>query len=111
MADETAAAPADAGGTGLESRVSSLETGQSTITEKIDKVLGFLESTPDAPAEPEDERPEHRIADEISRQLDARDRRRAKDTPREPAAPKAAELAEKPPAAPVRRLTRMIWGE
>lgn len=105
---EPAAAPAE---DGLGQRVTSLEHGQATITEKIDKVLGFLESTPDAPAEPEGERPEHRIADEISRQLDARDRRRAKDTPREPAAPKAAELAEKPPAAPVRRLTRMIWGE
>lgn len=108
---EQPAPPADAGGAGLESRVTSLEAGQSTITEKIDQVLGFLSSTPDAPAEPEGERPEHRIADEISRQLDARDRRRASSTPREPAAPKAAELAEKPPVAPVRKLTKLIWGE
>lgn len=90
--------PADAG---LGERVSGLES-------KLDQVLGFLQSTPDTPAEPaEPERPEVNIADEIRRQLKAA----AKDKPAEPPAPKPAELAEKPPAAPVRRLTKIMWGE
>jgi hypothetical protein len=111
MADEAAAPPVAAGDTGLESRVSSLEHGQTSISERLDQVLGFLRDTPDTPAEPEAERPELSIADEIKRQLDARDRRRAGSKPAEPAAPAAAELAEKPPVAPLRRLTKAIWGE
>lgn len=93
----------------LGQRVSSLEQGQASISEKVDQVLGFLSKTPDATAEPA-ERPEVSIADEIGRQLDARDRK-ARSRPAAPAVPAAADLAEKPPAAPVRRLTKMLWGE
>jgi hypothetical protein len=103
--DTPAPAPADAG---LGERVTQLEEGQRSILEKIGDVLGFLQKTPDAPAEPEPEpeRPEVNIAQEISRQLA---KQRKADAPAAP--PKAADLAEKPPVAPVRKLTKMLWGE
>lgn len=113
MGDTGAPEPAAAGGgdTGLGPRVSALEAGQTSISDKLDQVLGFLGSTPDKPAEGEPERPEVNIADEIRRQFEERDRKAAKEKPAEPAAPaKAAELAEKPPVAPVRRVTKFMWG-
>lgn len=102
--DPPPAPPADAG---LETRVSSLETGQTTILGKLDDMLGFLKSTPDAPAEAQPENHAASIADEVRKQLDQRDKAKPKA---EPAAPKAAELTEKTPVAPVRRVTKFIWG-
>lgn len=94
--------PAEAG---LDQRVSAIEG-------KLDQVLGFLSSTPDKPAEPDEaERPEVNIADEIRRQLAERDKKAAA-RPAEPAAAKPAETAEKPPVAPVRKVSRVMgWAE
>jgi hypothetical protein len=105
--------PAPPDGGGLGERVTQLEAGQHSISDRLDQVLGFLQSTPDAPAEPaEPERPELGIADEISRQLDARDRRNAsRPRPAAPAKAPPADLAEQAPVAPVRRLTKIMWGE
>ena len=90
--------PADAG---LDQRVTSIEG-------KLDQVLGFLSSTPDAPADPVVERPEVSISEEIRRQLDERDAL----APKEPAAPKPAELTETTPEKMVRRVERMMgWAE
>jgi hypothetical protein len=109
VADDPAAPgpAADGNGAGLESRVASLETGQASILGKLDEALGFLSKTPDKPAEAEPAGHASSIADEIRRQLDARDKAKPKA---EPAAPKPAELAEKQPKAPVRRVTKAIWG-
>lgn len=98
---EPAESPA---GAGLEQRVNSIEG-------KLDQVLGFLSGTPDAPAAPaEPERPEVNIAEEIRRQLEARDAKAAK--PKEAPAAKADGTAEKPPVAPVRRVSRIMgWAE
>jgi hypothetical protein len=100
---EPAAADAD-----LDQRVTSLEHGQTSISDRLDRVLGFLERTPDEPAEPaEPERPELNIADEIRRQL-AQQQRKPRS---EPAAAKT-DLTEKPPAAPVGRLAKLMgWAE
>ena len=96
----------------LGDRVTSLEQGQQNILSKLDSVLGFLDRTPDAPAEPEVERPEVSIADEIRRQLEDRDRKAAKDKPKAPPAAPKAELEEKKPVSPVRRVERLMgWAE
>jgi hypothetical protein len=98
---EPAAPPA---GAGLEARVGVIEG-------KLDRVLGFLDKTPDKPAEPAPaERPEVNISEEIRKQLDERDAKKPADKPAPPAAPTPAALAEKQPKAPVRRVTRAMWG-
>ncbi len=85
---------------GLDQRVRSLETGQTSILEKLDQLLGA------GHREPEPERHEVSIADEIRRQLEERDRRKPKAEP----APRAAPEPEQPPKPPVRRVTRALWG-
>jgi cell division septation protein DedD len=98
--------PAPEGG-GLGERVSALESGQQTISGKLDEVLGFLKREPDPPASPAGpERPEVSIADEIRRQLDERVKPPA-DTPAA-----AADLAEKTPTPMARRIERVMgWAE
>lgn len=93
---------------GLDQRVTSLEHGQVTIAGKLDQLLGMFSDKGAPDPAPEPERPEVNIAEEIRAQLDERDRKAKKA---EPAAPKAAELAEKPPVAPVRRVTKFMWGD
>jgi hypothetical protein len=88
--------------TGLDQRVSSLESGQQSILSKLDQLLG---AGPQPAAEPE--RHEVSIADEIRRQLDERDRRKPKTEP----APKAAPEPEQAPKPPVRRVTKLMWGD
>jgi hypothetical protein len=94
--------PANAG---LEQRVGAIEG-------KLDKVLGFLDKTPDAPAAPaEPERPEVNIAEEIRKQLEERDKSKPA-APAEPAAPAAAELAEKVPVPVARGIEKFMgWAE
>lgn len=99
---EPAPPPAD---TGLDQRVSTLETGQQTILSKLDQLL----TGPEQPAEPE--QPAVSISEEIRRQLAERDAKAKKDKPAEPAAPAAIE-PEKPPVPPVlRRHKIMGWAE
>jgi hypothetical protein len=88
---------------GLDQRVSSLESGQQSILSKLDQLLG---AGPKPPAEPE--RHEVSIVEEIRRQLDERDRRKPKA---EPAPKAAAPEPEQAPKPPVRRVTRLMWGD
>lgn len=88
---------------GLDRRVSNLETGQQSILSKLDQLLG---GSRQPPAEPE--RPEVNIVDEIRRQLDERDRKAART--KTEAAPPAAAEPEQPPKPPVRGITRALWG-
>lgn len=96
--------PEPAPDTGLDQRVASLESGQRSILEKLELFLGTGRRDPD----PEPERPEVSISDEIRKQLDERDRRKPKT---EAPAPKAPPEPEQPPKAPVRRVTRALWGD
>jgi hypothetical protein len=100
-------APEHAPDAGLDQRVTSLEHGQVSILGKLDQLLSL-----GGPKEPEAEaeRPEVNIAEEIRRQLAERDRK-AKDKPAETPAPAKTELAEQAPVAPVRRLTKLMWGD
>jgi hypothetical protein len=89
--------------TGLDRRVSTLETGQQSILSKLDQLL----TGPEQPAEAE--QPAVSISEEIRKQLDQRDRRRAKA---EPETPPAAVEPEKPPVPPVlRRHKIMGWAD
>jgi hypothetical protein len=97
-------------------RLDELEARQEGLSDKIDQILGILggkkpEGDPAPDAQPSS------IADEIRQQLEAKTRRDADDAEKrghadELAAIKArvAELAEKPPQEPVRRSTRLMWG-
>lgn len=93
--------PADAG---LATRVGALETGQTSILEKLDSLLGFMDKEPPAEAE----QPAVSIADEIRRQLADRDKKAPKVKEAPAAAP--AQLAEQAPKAPVRKITNWLWG-
>jgi hypothetical protein len=90
--------------TGLDQRVSTLETGQQSILSKLDQLL----TGPPEPAEAE--QPAVSISEEIRKQLDQRDRRRAKAEPETPAP--AAPEPEKPPVPPVRRIHKIMgWAD
>ena len=102
---------------GLDQRVSSLETGQESMSQKLDKLLGIVgadsgQDGGDGGHEPEGTN----IAHEIRTQLDARDaaaKKKAdedalKNTVGEVQA-KVAELAEKAPE-PMPRLVERIMG-
>ena len=91
--------PQPAPDTGLDQRVSQLETGQQSILAKLDQLL----TGPADPPEPE--RPEVNIADEIRRQLAEARTREPK-----PKAEPARQEPEQPPKAPVRRVTKLMWG-
>src|SRR5215472_1660583 len=106
---------------GLSARVDNREAGQTTLTEKLDQVLGILggKDKPAAATVPDDDGKGHpaSVAAEIRAQLAERDRKAAAD--RDQAArdgvlqdlqAKVASLAETPPAAPPRRSTRLMWG-
>ena len=102
---------------GLDGRVSSLETGQETLTQKIDKLLGIVGA--DGPGDGQDghdgEGTGTNIAHEICAQLDKRDRE-AKDAADKASLTdeigqvkaKVAELAEKPPAPMPRRVEKLM---
>jgi hypothetical protein len=93
--------PAPEPDSGLDQRVAKLEEGQTSILSKLNQLL----TGPVDPPEPE--RPEINIQEEIRRQLAAA---RAKDKPKaEPAA--ARPEPEQPPKPPIRRVTKLIWGD
>jgi hypothetical protein len=100
-------APETSPDTGLDQRVSQLETGQQSILSKLDQLLT-------GNGEPAQAEPGFMTAEDtaamIRKQLAARDRAKPAE-PAQPAAPSAAELAEKAPKAPVRRVTKLIWGD
>lgn len=100
----------------LDDRVSQLETGQQSLTEKIDKLLGIVSGGGDKPdGEPPAPRQPSNIAEEIRAQLDERDRRdqaaaddKARGDRLAAVETKVAELAEKPPVTPPRRVEKLM---
>ena len=103
---------------GLDQRVSSLETGQESMSQKLDKLLGIVGADSGQDGGNGGHEPEGtgtNIAHEIRTQLDARDaaaRKKAdedalKNTVGEVKA-KVAELAEKAPEPMPRRVERIM---
>jgi hypothetical protein len=102
---------------GLDQRVSSLETGQESMSQKLDKLLGIVGADGDGGdgGGHEPEGTGTNIAHEIRTQLDARDaaaKKKAdedalKNTVGEVQA-KVAELAEKAPEPMPRRVERVM---
>ena len=102
---------------GLDGRVSSLETGQETLTQKIDKLLGIVGA--DGPGDGQDghdgEGTGTNIAHEIRAQIDARDAKKAEEDRQaglhstvDELKTKVTELAEKPPAPMPRRIEKLM---
>jgi hypothetical protein len=104
---------------GLDGRVSSLETGQESLSQKLDKLLGIVGA--DGPGDGQDghegEGTGTNIAHEIRAQLDKRDADAKKKADEEglhatvgELKTKVTELAEKPPAPMPRRIEKwMGW--
>ena len=96
---------------GQEQRIETLES-------KVDQILGLLSRTPENRSAGREDAGPPTVAHEIRQQLDERDRR-----DREAAAAQGqtdrlgavetrlAELTEKPPVAPVRKVTKLMWGD
>jgi hypothetical protein len=113
MADDN---PDPAAEEGLDQRVSSLETGQQTMSEKLDKLLG-LAGHDDKATDPKDPAGGTNVAHEIRQQLDERDAKAKADAEKNGLSQtvaevqaKVAELAEKPPAPMPRWIERkMGW--
>jgi hypothetical protein len=106
---------------GLDQRVSSLETGQQTITGKVDQILGILgkgEHAAQGTAQTEEaaklDAPSN-VADMVRRQLDERDAKAKADAAAKGQTDRlgalettVSELAEKPPAEPVKRRHKIM---
>jgi hypothetical protein len=114
MADDDPAPEAEQG---LDQRVSSLETGQQTMAEKLDKILGIVGAGghPDEDSGPAEPGGGTNIAHEIRQQLDERDTRAREDAEKNgvkselgEVKAKLAELTEKPPAPMPRRIERIM---
>lgn len=108
----------DAGGT-LETRVGALESGQETMSGKLDQVLSMLggggKEPAGQPAQQGGGQPEDGIAMEIRKQLDERNAKAAADeekasTAREVDSLKqqVQQLSERKPEAPVRRVEKLM---
>lgn len=100
------AAPAADGS--ADERITALEHGQVSIEGKLDRLLSMISPGKDEPAaqdQPDAERPELVIAREIR---DGIARLAGNKPSSEPAAVNSAELEEKPPVAPVRRVTSFM---
>jgi hypothetical protein len=104
---------------GLDQRVSSLETGQHSLSEKLDKILGIVGvggGHDDEPTgQPDQPGGGTNIAHEIRQQLDERDaaaRKKAEEDGLKSTVgelqTKLSELAEKPPAPMPRRIERLM---
>jgi hypothetical protein len=106
-------------GEGLDARVGALETGQETMSGKIDRILNLISGgdKTEAHAEETTGAPEN-VAEEIRAQLTARDAKAKADADEQArtdrlaaAEAKIAELAEKPPEPLLRRSTVFMWGK
>jgi hypothetical protein len=102
---------------GLDERVSSLETGQQSMTQKIDQILGIVGGGdhPDQGTDPKEPAGGTNVAHEIRQQLDERDAKARADAEKNGLSQtvaevqaKVAELAEKPPAPMPRRVERFM---
>jgi hypothetical protein len=101
----------------LDKRVSSLEAGQDSLSQKLDRILGIVgggghdEEPTDQPAQGG----APNIAHEIRQQLDERDRKKADDDRQaglhstvDELKTKVSELTEKPPAPLPRRIEKLM---
>lgn len=111
MADDE---PQPAAEQDLDSRVGALETGQQTMAEKLDQILGIVTGgghEQDGAGQP-DKPGDANIAHEIRAQLDARDARKAEEGKHKSLAEQVAEikttLTEKPPEPMPRRVERLM---
>lgn len=101
--------------TGLDQRVESLEHGQESLGHKLDRILGVISGSDDDPGGGGQPAGSPNIAEEIRAQLDKRDREKkeadeaasVKDQLGQVKA-KVAELAEKPPAPPPKRVHKLM---
>jgi hypothetical protein len=105
------------GGPPLDKRVADLEAGQSTISEKIDKILGVLDGGSGKPKEDPPAGPGggRSVAEEIRAQFEERDRKAAEDARRgedkswRESVDKALKgLAERTPEPPPRRVEKVM---
>ena len=116
MADDEQDSTPDSG---LDERVAKLETGQETLTGKVDKILGIVSgqggSAEDGGGHADQPTGGTNIAHEIRAQLEERDRKNAADAEERAksdrlaaAEAKLAELSEKPPEPMPRRVERIM---
>ena len=115
MADDQEDSTPDSG---LDERVAKLETGQETLSEKVDKILGIVSGhggTEDGGGHEDQPTGGTNIAHEIRAQLEERDRKNAADAAERAksdrlaaAEAKLAELSEKPPEPMPRRIERIM---
>jgi hypothetical protein len=101
---------------GIDQRVSSLEAGQESLSQKLDKILGIVGGA--GPAEgghPDEDKGAPNIAHEIRAQLDQRDAAAKKKADEDSVKDelgqvkaKVAELAEKAPEPMPRRVERIM---
>jgi hypothetical protein len=100
----------------IDQRVSQLETGQASLSEKLDQILGIVGGGGgEADAHPQEPTGGANVAHEIRAQLDERDRKNRAEAAEKAAADrlaaaeaKIAELAEKPPEAMPRRVEKIM---
>ena len=102
----------------LDQRVSSLETGQESLSQKLDKLLGIVGGgghDDDPTGDPKDPGGGTNVAHEIRQQLDARDAKKAEEDRQaglrstvDELKTKVTELAEKPPAPMPRRIEKLM---
>jgi hypothetical protein len=111
MGDDPAAAPA------LEERVERLESGQESVLGKLDELLARGHATAGQHEADRLDRPSA-IEEQVRAELDRAERERqaaadadAEKTERATIREQIARLAERPPAAPVPRRQRVIWGK
>src|SRR5271170_2093318 len=102
---------------GLDQRVSSLETGQQSMSDKLDKLLGIVGAGhPDeGSGKPEEPGGGTNIAHEIRQQLDERDQAAKKKADEDglrgtvgELQTRLSELTEKPPAPMPRRIEKLM---
>lgn len=103
----------------LDERVGRLETGQQTLTEKLDQVLAAVTRRPgkdDDPAPGPSGRPGS-IAEQVQAELArakqeaaAAEAAEAEKSDREQIKEQLAKLKEAPPVQPQRRSERVMWG-
>jgi hypothetical protein len=100
---------------GLDGRVSSLETGQESLTQKLDKLLGIVGAGDGQDSGHEGEGTGTNIAHEIRQQLDERDAAARKKADEDglrgtvgELQTKLSELTEKPPAPMPRRVEKLM---
>jgi hypothetical protein len=98
---------------GLDSRVSSLETGQENLSGKLDKILGIIsgdgghEGEVSGKQEGAGTTVAHEIREGVDRLKALADAAEAKSKTK----PKAEPVEpEKAPVPPVRRITKWMWG-